>query len=632
LRGAGFLTVLLLLSCRVLAEEGGGLNLAGYEFVVGVNTQARVLTIEATLQLVNSGAEPVRRLRWVLPTGGQGGAVRIDGASVRASHEGRVYEVELPEPLVGKKVLALGVAYVLPDEGGGLARQWQVGQDTAMGWGQWYPTVAGVRDAAAPYRVELRTPAGMVPVTAGALVSAEQGSIVYRCKQRVSPFWVAGPFSYFKSRVGPMDFGIFRVLDVNDAVAGDIIAGSLNDAARMTGQVVGAPEWRHIKVVLLKEDQTDFEDRPFFLWLAAEWYESPARTRMNLGMVGTKVARLWFNDSWRPIGDRAEVLSWGLSSYFGYLTVKDRYGADDARALSLRFARTMKPEVFHGSTLAGRGLLPRAPAQLLGPSVHTMLAQVLGESVYHKALKELFVERRGKTVTIGELEKAVRDTGGVDVKWFFDQWVRGAALADYVLEREPKGVPWKGRVGTALAVANRGKGRMKLVIKAESLAGERVGGWTWLDGGQSKTVHLVTCAPLDRVELDPDKIVAQASTENDEWSNPRAGENPFVVTMKDGRVLKGKIVEEGAAAFKLDLGTGVTTVVRSRMAKLERTPYGAYLTALRAGNVEALDHLKLARMCDQGGWGYEARFHALWHLTKSPGDREATAIAEKYDR
>lgn len=593
------------------------------------------------MRLMNNGATPVNSLRFTLPTAATPGPVRVN--KKKAEFEGekytsaqmptRAYNVPLPEPLAPSKTVDLTVDYTLMHEGNKV--EWQVNRDYAMGWLDWYPIIDGVRDAAAPYRMAFHSSGGLVPVAPGIRSETAGDYFVYECPQPIRPFFVAGMFAYYPSEVKPFHLGLYAIFNLSDALVRQIIAPSLWEPVRLIGRAVGRPAYERVQYLVVEQDKLFFPDRPFLCWINKRWYRTPSVTKINYPQITTKVARTWFFDSWRPTGPRGPVLSWALSSYFGWLTVGKVNGLDQQRLMARHFQKTLNLKYLHGPPQIASPGMPTQPPHLLSFCPHAMLRFLLGEAKYHKILRDLFQGHLNKEVTVADLAKAVNAETHEDYGWFFEEWITQGVLADYRIAEPVTAAPWKKGGATEVTVRNWGKGRMKVVLAAQSLTGERKQGWFWLDGGKNRqdTVHLTTDAPLEWIEVDPDKIVPQSNVENDRWENPHANANLNVLKRTDGTELRGRILEEQDDYYRIQIGKGRTMIAKSTVAKVESTPYGAYLADLkRQAGTGHLDHLALARFCAKNGWGYEARFHALACLAHDATNAEAKKIVARFKK
>lgn len=587
------------------------------------------------MDVLNLGKTPVEQIRFTLPEACLGCSVKAGGASVPAAKDGqpsrggmRGYVVTLPAPVAPSESVQLSFDYTLA--AGGLDRAWQIRRDYAIGWENWFPIPDGVRDLAAPCNMEIATGGALTPVACGLVAESTRDSTRFKCAARIVPFFVAGLFQSARSRIGPVTYDYYRVLDVNDALTTGIIAPAVHDVARSVGERLGAPAYHHLTLVIAKQDQIPWEDRPWFSWINARWFDNPFRTRASYLPFAVKITRAWGMDSWRPEGERAPVMSYALSAWLALLAVEGRYGEADARALAVRFQRTRDLKMFFGSENVDAPLFPKEPAQLLGPCPHAVLSELLGRERYLGVLKKLLEERRGQPVSVADLQALIAKETGEDLSAAIKQWIYDAAQADYTVAGGPKAVPWKGGVASQVTVENRGQGRMKVAVEFESLDGNVRTGVCWLDPRERRTLHLPTELPLDRVTLDPDKGIPQSSVENDEWNNPNLKEPPDILVLTDGRKIRGRVVEENEQFYKIDVGPGRTSILRSTVEKRETTPFGAYLLLLKKAAGGKYDHLALARQAAANGWPYEAGFHALARLVEDPGDAEAKAIAAKF--
>lgn len=70
-----------------------------------------------------------------------------------------------------------------------------------------------------------------------------------------------------------------------------------------------------------------------------------------------------------------------------------------------------------------------------GASVFEMLEYVVGDSVFDKIMKEFFKEWAFKHPTTKDFERVAEKVSGMELDWFFDQWLKTTRRCDYAIEK-----------------------------------------------------------------------------------------------------------------------------------------------------------------------------------------------------
>ncbi len=70
-----------------------------------------------------------------------------------------------------------------------------------------------------------------------------------------------------------------------------------------------------------------------------------------------------------------------------------------------------------------------------GASVFEMLEYVVGDSVFDKIMKEFFSEWAFKHPTTKDFERVAEKVSGMELDWFFDQWLKTTRKCDYAIEK-----------------------------------------------------------------------------------------------------------------------------------------------------------------------------------------------------
>ena len=140
-----------------------------------------------------------------------------------------------------------------------------------------------------------------------------------------------------------------------------------------------------------------------------------------------------------------------------------------------------------------------------GSWVAWMLRHVIGDDAFFDAMAAYRAANGGATGTTDELQAAMETASGMELDWFFDQWVYGLYRPRYVYD-------WNNGAGSVLELTvrqvqtNTGLFRMPMNVRVTTVGGtedHRV--WIEAEAEQTITVQLQTDATA--VELNPDTHV-----------------------------------------------------------------------------------------------------------------------------
>ena len=147
------------------------------------------------------------------------------------------------------------------------------------------------------------------------------------------------------------------------------------------------------------------------------------------GLVGHELAHQWFGDL-VTLDDWSEAwLNEGFASYFEDLWVEGRWGKDrfllsmvNTRRGGVGAARTRRSTVHHryvhSDDLFGSYAYSR------GASVLHMIRGLLGDSLWWASINRYVTDNYAKNVGTDNLRRAIEETTGREMDWFFDQWIQ----------------------------------------------------------------------------------------------------------------------------------------------------------------------------------------------------------------
>ena len=140
-----------------------------------------------------------------------------------------------------------------------------------------------------------------------------------------------------------------------------------------------------------------------------------------------------------------------------------------------------------------------------GSWVAWMLRHVVGDEAFFDAMAAYRAEHAGGTATTDDLQAAMEDAGGMELGWFFDQWVYGLNRPRYVYS-------WSNVGGSNLELmvgqkqTNTGLFRMPMDVRvttSEGVEDHRV----WFEAEAEQTISIPLQADAENVEIDPNTRV-----------------------------------------------------------------------------------------------------------------------------
>lgn len=155
------------------------------------------------------------------------------------------------------------------------------------------------------------------------------------------------------------------------------------------------------------------------------------------GLVMHELAHQWFGDlitcrTWNHIW-----LNEGFATYFTDLWIEDFHGPDEFRWARLR----SKEAYMDRSDLRELAVAepPHAPTNCgdvsrhqytKGSSVLHMLRHHLGAEAFREGIRHYVALCKDRSVESEDLRAALEESSGVELGWFFDQWVYGSGFPD----------------------------------------------------------------------------------------------------------------------------------------------------------------------------------------------------------
>ncbi len=146
------------------------------------------------------------------------------------------------------------------------------------------------------------------------------------------------------------------------------------------------------------------------------------------GTVAHETAHQWFGDHVTP-ADWAELwLSEGFATYFGQLYFEVRDGEESFRARMEGSRRSYLASDVTGQAVIDRGerdlfALLNANNYPKGAWVLHMLRGILGDDAFFRGIRAYYASFGGSNATSGDFRDVMEKVAGVELDWFFRQWL-----------------------------------------------------------------------------------------------------------------------------------------------------------------------------------------------------------------
>jgi aminopeptidase N len=166
----------------------------------------------------------------------------------------------------------------------------------------------------------------------------------------------------------------------------------------------------------------------------------------NDWILAHELAHQWFGNSLSVASWSDAWLNEGLATYAAALW---REASGGKRAYAATMGKFRKGDL-HGSlyvpdSLDVKDMFSDVTFQK-GAWVLHMLRHVMGDSAFFSGLRKYVAQHSYRNVTTNEFRQAMETAAGEDLKWFFEEWVYGAALPQYELRQERQGSAMSQRV------------------------------------------------------------------------------------------------------------------------------------------------------------------------------------------
>jgi aminopeptidase N len=152
-------------------------------------------------------------------------------------------------------------------------------------------------------------------------------------------------------------------------------------------------------------------------------------TRKSESLIAHEIAHQWFGNMATEADWSHLWLSEGFATYMAILYFEHKYGADTARSMLTKnrdqviaFARKKLRPVVDSSVTNYMDLLNANSYQKGGWILH-MLRRRLGDSTFWKGIRTYYNRFGSKNAQTSDLQAAMEEASGKDLKQFFHQWL-----------------------------------------------------------------------------------------------------------------------------------------------------------------------------------------------------------------
>lgn len=145
-----------------------------------------------------------------------------------------------------------------------------------------------------------------------------------------------------------------------------------------------------------------------------------------------------------------------------------------------------------------------------GSIFYEMLRYVVGEETFNKICREYFNRWALKHVNEARFKQVCEDVSGMELDWFFQQWLHEAKLVDYSLGGVKKEKIAEGKWQTTVEVNRNAEGIMPVEVELALANNEKVR-QRWDGKAKNGTVQFVTEVEPRHAALDPNDQIMDKS-------------------------------------------------------------------------------------------------------------------------
>jgi len=152
-------------------------------------------------------------------------------------------------------------------------------------------------------------------------------------------------------------------------------------------------------------------------------------SRLEEELQSHEIVHQWFGNHVTEKSFAHLWLSEGFATYLTHVYMESKYGADSLnkrmkadRETILDFVKTSKRPVVDSSSDYMKLLSPNS--YLKGSWVLHMLRRQLGDSVFHKSIRDYYAQYAGKNADTKDLQTVFENNSGKNLDRFFEQWLQ----------------------------------------------------------------------------------------------------------------------------------------------------------------------------------------------------------------
>jgi len=156
----------------------------------------------------------------------------------------------------------------------------------------------------------------------------------------------------------------------------------------------------------------------------------------NTGIIAHETAHQWFGDAVTPRSWGHLWLSEGFASYFEQLWVQSSEGTDVFR----KGMKRLRNEIVNSSLTYARPVIDTLQTDLMqllntnsyqkGAWTLHMMRSLLGDSLFFAGVRSYYDHHRHGTATTDDLCESFEHVAHLNLRWFFDQWLRRPGLPE----------------------------------------------------------------------------------------------------------------------------------------------------------------------------------------------------------
>jgi len=221
----------------------------------------------------------------------------------------------------------------------------------------------------------------------------------------------------------------------------------------------------------------------------------------------TSYQERWYQENYYgPMGyDRKDLLRnapWYVQKYYPFNSYKDREFNYVLDYMNSGFNEPVSVPGYKYKDWASYGI----NAYSKGAMFFHMLHYMVGDEMWNKICHEYFDRWKFKHVNEERFKKVCEDVSGMDLDWFFDQWLHDTVLFDYSLKSVKKNKLSDGNFETVATIQRNQRGILPVDVQVTTEDGETfVERW---DGRENNgEIKFKTKSKVKNVVIDPkDKI------------------------------------------------------------------------------------------------------------------------------